>query len=211
MGELQVNKLKDIFLEGSRVKLLPASLEYLDQLFNASNYPEIWTYSPSMISKPEDLATAMIQWEKAKEQGLRYPFVILDKDSNTIVGSTSLLDISLQNKKLEIGGTWLDPRVWRTRVNTECKYLLLKYCFEELDLLRVQFRTDSRNERSNKAILRIGARFEGSLRKEMILHDGYIRDSNVYSILDHEWQSVKARLIALLDEKENGDGSESIS
>lgn len=72
-----MNKLKDIFLEGSRVKLLPASLEYLDQLFNASNYPEIWTYSPSMISKPEDLATAMIQWEKAKEQGLRYPFVIL--------------------------------------------------------------------------------------------------------------------------------------
>lgn len=115
-----------------------------------------------------------------------------------IVGSTSYLNISLQNRSLEIGGTWLDPKVWRSSVNTECKYLLLKYGFEELNLIRVQFRTDTRNERSNRAIRRIGAQFEGTLRQEMIMHDGYIRDTHVYSILDKEWESVKARMLGNL-------------
>lgn len=188
----------DITLEGIRVKLLPASHEHLDGLFKASNHSEIWTYSPSTISNPEDLVTRMNQWMKSKEQGLRYPFVIFDKSTNEIVGSTSYIDISPQNRKLEIGGTWLDPKVWRTKVNTECKYLLLKYGFEELSLVRVQLRTDTRNERSNRAIQRIGAQFEGTLRQEMIMHDGYNRDSNVYSILDKEWEGTKARLLGYL-------------
>ena len=174
----------DITLEGCRVRLLPASHEHLDGLFKASNHSEIWTYSPSTVSKLEDLVTTMNQWMKSKDQGLRYPFVIFDKNTNEIVGSTSYLNISLQNRSLEIGGTWLDPKVWRSSVNTECKYLLLKYGFEELNLIRVQFRTDTRNERSNRAIRRIGAQFEGTLRQEMIMHDGYIRDTHVYSILD---------------------------
>lgn len=188
----------DISLEGKRVRLLPASHEHLDGLFKASNHSEIWTYSPSTMSKPEDLVTTMNQWMKSKEQGLRYPFVIFDKSTNEIVGSTSYLDISPQNRKLEIGGTWLDPKVWSTRVNTECKYLLLKYGFEEMNLVRVQLRTDSRNERSNRAIQRIGAQLEGTLRQEMILHDGYIRDSNVYSILDKEWETVRDKLLGYL-------------
>ncbi|WP_262685451.1 GNAT family N-acetyltransferase [Paenibacillus baimaensis] len=191
--------LKDeITLEGTRVRLLPASPEHLDGLFKASNHSEIWMYSPSTISKHEDLVSTMNQWMKSKEQGLRYPFVIIDKSTNEIVGSTGYIDFSPQNRECEIGGTWLDPRVWRTKVNTECKYLLLKYGFEELNLVRVQFRTDVRNERSNRAIQRIGAKFEGVLRQEMILHDGYVRDSNVYSILDKEWEDVKARLLGYL-------------
>lgn len=188
----------EITLEGNRVRLIPASHEHLDRLFKASNHSEIWTYSPSTINKLEDLAITMNKWMKSKEQGLRYPFVIFDKMTNEIVGSTSYLDISPQNRKLEIGGTWLDPGVWRTIVNTECKYLLLKYGFEQLSLVRVQFRTDSRNERSNRAIQRIGAQFEGTLRQEMIMQDGYYRDSNVYSILDKEWEGVKARLASYL-------------
>lgn len=188
----------NITLEGKRVKLLPASHEHLDGLFKASNHSDIWAYSPSTMSKLEDMVTTMDQLMKSKEQGLRYPFVVFDKSTNDIVGSTSYLDISPQNRKLEIGGTWLDPKVWRTRVNTECKYLLLKYGFEEMNLVRVQLRTDARNERSNHAIQRIGAQFEGTLRQEMILHDGYIRDSNVYSILDKEWEGVKARLLGYL-------------
>jgi RimJ/RimL family protein N-acetyltransferase len=188
----------DIQLEGERVSLLPALYEHLDGLLKASNHSEIWTYSPSTISKPEDLVITMNQWMKLKEQGLRYPFVIFDKNANEIVGSTSYLDISPQNRKLEIGGTWLDPKVWRTKVNTECKYLLLKYAFEEMSLVRVQFRTDARNERSNYAIQRIGATLEGTLRQEMILYDGYIRDSNVYSILDREWEGVRDKLLGYL-------------
>ncbi|WP_240421918.1 GNAT family N-acetyltransferase [Paenibacillus periandrae] len=188
----------EISLEGNRVRLIPASHEHLEGLFKASNHSDIWSYSPTCISKLEDLEDTMDQWMKSKEQGLRYPFVIFDKSTSEIVGSTSYLDISLLNRKLEIGGTWLDPKVWRTSVNTECKYLLLKYGFEDLNLIRVQFRTDTRNERSNLAIQRIGAQFEGTLRQEMIVREGYIRDSNVYSILDKEWEFVKAKLLDYL-------------
>ncbi|MUT65653.1 GNAT family N-acetyltransferase [Paenibacillus sp. NEAU-GSW1] len=191
----------DITLEGERVKLVPAAHEHLEGLFNASNHSDIWTFSPSIISKPEDLVTTMNQWMKLKEQGLRYPFVIFDKSTNEIVGSTSYLDISLLNKKLEIGGTWLAPKVWRTRINTECKFLLLEYGFENLKIVRVQFRTDTRNERSNKAIQRIGAQFEGTLRQELIMHDGYLRNSNVYSILEKEWADIKTKLLYYLNKE----------
>ncbi|MCG3772485.1 MAG: Ribosomal-protein-serine acetyltransferase [Nitrosomonadaceae bacterium] len=188
--------LKNITLEGNRVRLVPASHEHLDGLFKASNHIEIWTYSPSTITEPEDWVVTLNQWIKLREQGLRYPFVIFDKYTDEIIGSTSFMDISLPNRKLEIGGTWLDPKVWRSSINTECKYLLLKYAFEELNQIRVQFRTDARNERSNRAIQRIGAHFEGTLRQEMILHDGYKRDSNLYSILDTEWEGIKKKLVA---------------
>lgn len=191
--------LKDnLTLEGERVKLLPAALEHLDGLFKASYHSEIWTYSPTMINSQEELLATMNQWMILKEQGVRFPFVIVDKDTNEIVGSTSYLEISLPNRKLEIGGTWLDPKVWRTRINTECKFLLLRHGFEELNLVRVQFRTDSRNERSNRAILRIGAQFEGILRQEMIMRDGYLRSSSMYSILDKEWEVVKTKLVGYL-------------
>ncbi|MBD3920084.1 GNAT family N-acetyltransferase [Paenibacillus sp. PR3] len=189
----------NITLEGKRVRLIPASHEHLDDLFKASHYSELWTYSPSAIRTFDDMVLTINQWMKSREQGLRYPFVIVDKSTDEIVGSTSYLDISPQNRKLEIGGTWLDPKVWRTRVNTECKYLLLQYGFEQLDLIRVQFRTDARNERSNQAIQRLGAQFEGTLRQEIIMQDGYRRSSNVYSIVDNEWEVVKARLIGYLE------------
>ena len=188
----------EITLEGEHISLLPASYEHLEGLFKASNHQEIWTYSPSTISRIEDLEEIMEHWMEIKEQGLRYPFVISDKSTNEIVGSTSYLKISKKNKNLEIGGTWLNPSAWRTRVNTECKYLLLKYGFEKLNLVRVQFCTDARNERSNRAIQRIGAQFEGTLRHEMIMHDGFIRDTNVYSILDTEWEDVKLRFNDLM-------------
>jgi RimJ/RimL family protein N-acetyltransferase len=188
----------DITLEGKRVRLIPMSLEHLDALFEASNHSEIWKYSVSKVSKPEDLENMMNKDLELIEQGLEYPFVIFDKDTNEIVGSTSYLNISERHRKLEIGGTWLHPKVWRTRVNTECKYLLLKYGFEELNLIRVQLRTDIRNERSNRAIQRIGAQIEGILRQELILQDGHIRDSNVYSILDKEWETVRDKLLGYL-------------
>lgn len=95
----------------------------------------------------------------------------------------------------------MDPRVWRTGFNTERKYLLLEYGFEQLNLVRVQFRTDARNERSNRAIQRIGAHFEGTLRQEMIIRESYLRNSNVYSILDHEWAYIKVKLLDDLSEE----------
>lgn len=188
----------DIVLDGERVKLVPMSYEHSEELFKVANHSELWTYSPGNINKVEDMLNMINALLELKKQGLWYPFVILDKNTNRIVGSTSYLEISPQHRKLEIGGTWLDPMTWRTRVNTECKYLLLKYGFEKLGLVRIQLRTDSRNERSNRAIQRIGAKYEGTLRQELINHDGHKRDSNIYSILDLEWEAVKRNFLELL-------------
>ncbi len=105
-----------------------------------------------------------------------------------------MINISVPNRSLEIGWTWYHPSVWRTRINTECKYLLLKYCFEQLQTVRVQFCADKRNTRSNQAIQRLGAIKEGELRRNRILNDGYIRDTCVYSIVDAEWPQIKLKL-----------------
>ena len=121
-------------------------------------------------------------------------FTIIDKETNRPVGSTRYMDITLPNRGLEIGWTWLTPSVWRTRMNTECKYLLLKHGFEELNLLRIQLKTDSRNLRSQRAMERLGAVREGVLRRHRLLSDGYQRDTVYYSILAEEWAGVKARL-----------------
>ncbi len=117
-----------------------------------------------------------------------------------IVGSTRLFDLSAEHRGLEIGSTWLNPSVWRTRVNTECKYLLLREAFEHLDMLRVQIKTDLRNLQSQAAIERIGAVKEGILRKHRILHDGYVRDTVMYSITNDEWPDVRIRLESMLEQ-----------
>lgn len=126
------------------------------------------------------------------------PFVGIDKESNEIVGMTHFEDVSLENRRLEIVWTWYSKRVWGTRVNTEAKLLLLCYCFEVLNLVRVQFTVDTRNLRSRKAVLRIGAKEEGILRKCGILYNGYVRDMVYYSIINDEWSNVKTRFAELL-------------
>jgi RimJ/RimL family protein N-acetyltransferase len=119
-------------------------------------------------------------------------------DSDRILGSTRFYALSKQNRNLEIGYTWIDPSVWRSAVNTECKYLLLRHAFDALGCLRVALRTDSRNQRSQRAIERLGATREGVLRKHMILGDGYVRDTVYYSVIDTDWPRVKAFLEAEL-------------
>ena len=167
-------------------------------MFEAGNYPEIWTYMPQNSSSLEDMEEIVEGALAQMVTGAELPFSIVDQMSGKIVGSTRFLDISPANRSLEIGWTWLTPEVWRTRINTECKYLLLKHCFETLGTIRVQLKTDSRNLRSQAAMERIGAIREGVLRKHRILPDGYIRDSVYFSIVDDEWPKVKARLEAML-------------
>lgn len=108
------------------------------------------------------------------------------------------MDIDYQQKRLEIGFTWITPTKWRTPINTECKYLLLKYAFEQLSVNRVQIKTDHENKRSQAAIERLGAKKEGILRNHMIRSNGTIRNTVVYSIIDSEWSDVKLRLEGLL-------------
>src|SRR5699024_8727811 len=132
-------------------------VNHIQELFDAGNTPNIWSYMPIKVQSIEDMRYLVNGALQAREQGTEFPFVIFDKDSGEIVGSTRFLNISIPNSNLEIGWTWLSPKVWRTSINTECKYLLLKHCFEMLGAIRVQLKTDSRNVRSQQAIERIGA------------------------------------------------------
>ncbi|MEH7585108.1 GNAT family N-acetyltransferase [Priestia megaterium] len=186
--------LKSGELVGTAVKLVPLGKMHEQGLYEAAKPKEIWEHLPVKVRSLSDMKRLVENALKAKQEGRELPFAVFDIKSHSIVGSTRFLDISLPNKSVEIGWTWYHPSVWRTRVNTECKYLLLKYCFEELKLHRVQFKTDVRNNRSREAIKRLGATQEGISRKHMVLPDGYVRDSVIFSIIDDEWPFVKKRL-----------------
>ncbi len=135
---------------------------------------------------------------EGKESKKEFPFVVLSHNEQ-IIGSTRFLDISNTNKSLEIGWTWYSPAVWGTNTNTECKYLLLKHCFETMNLIRIQFKTDEQNIRSQKAIEKLGAVKEGILRNHMVRANGTYRNSVYYSIIDSEWRAVKTRLEDILE------------
>ena len=188
-------------LIGKHVRLLPLAEEHLEELLEAANAPEIWNYLPAaMPQTPEQLrAIATEAWEN-QAKGLEIPLVI--EANGKIVGSTRICDISLPNNNCEIGWTWLNPSVWRTPVNTECKYLLLSYLFDSQKLTRVFLKTDLRNTRSQNAIERLGAVREGVWRKHRIMHDGHIRSTVYFSILDDEWPAVKQHLEVKLSQNQ---------
>jgi RimJ/RimL family protein N-acetyltransferase len=129
-------------------------------------------------------------------RGTDLPFAVIFKQNGRAIGATRYLEIRPEHHGLEIGGTWYGVNYQRTVVNTECKYLLLRHAFETLGCIRVQFKADSRNERSIRALERIGAVREGMLRNHMILADGTIRHSVYFSIIESEWPAVKERLEA---------------
>ncbi len=191
-------EITPVVLMGDRVKILPMEDHHVQELFDAGINPDIWPYMPMKVQSIEDMKCLVNGALQARDQGSEFPFVILDKDSGKFVGSTRFLNISISNRNLEIGWTWLSPSVWRTRINTECKYLLLKHCFETLRTIRVQLKTDSRNVRSQQAIERLGAVKEGVLRNHMVMPDGYLRDSVFYSVINREWVLVKDKLENML-------------
>jgi len=184
---------------GEQAKLIPMNESHVQELFQAGCYPEIWEYMPVRVATLDDMKRLVEAALTARDKGSELPFVIVDQQTERIVGSTRFLEISIPNRSLEIGGTWLSPDVWRTRINTECKYLLLQHCFETLQCVRVQIKTDTRNIRSQQAIERIGAKKEGILRRHRILSDGYIRDTVCYSVIDEEWPEVKQMLQGYLN------------
>jgi RimJ/RimL family protein N-acetyltransferase len=186
--------VQPVILTGKRVQLVPMMEEHIEGLYEAGRFPEIWTYMTKAVQSFEDMRNWVTEALTEKEKGTELPFTVIDLETNRIVGSTRFLNISPANRNLEIGWTWYTPAVWRTCVNTECKYLLLKHSFETLHTIRVQLKTDSRNLRSQQAIQRIGGILEGILRNDRILHDGYVRSSVYFSILAEEWPEVKKRL-----------------
>lgn len=189
---MEVNmQLNELMLEGTRIRIEPLQFEHISKLWDSTITEEVWRYLPNRFSSIEELIKIYETSLQNKILGTEFPLIVFDKTLDKYVGSTRFLNISLENRNLEIGWTWYFPEVWSTRVNTECKYLLLKYCFEDLDLLRVQLKADTRNQRSNKAIERIGAKREGELRKDRIMQDGFIRNAYIYSILSNEWDDLK--------------------
>lgn len=189
-------------LIGHRTMLTPLELRHIDQLYEAASDPAVWTYMPMRIQTADDMLALVTDALAARQSGHEFPFVIIDQQKGKVVGSTRFLDISPANRSLEIGWTWLAPAAWRTSINTEAKYLLLRHCFESLRTIRVQFKTDSRNTRSQQAIERIGGVREGVLRRHRILQNGYIRDSVYYSIIDQEWPTVKTALEQRLEQRQ---------
>ncbi|WP_180322333.1 GNAT family N-acetyltransferase [Mesobacillus foraminis] len=181
-------------LTGNYVKLIPMEIKHVQELYEIGTDKKIWTYLPKTIETFDQMKSFVEEALDKQEAGTELPFVIVHRESNKVIGSTRFLEISDIRKSIEIGWTWLTPSVWRTPVNTECKYVLLKYCFETLKMIRVQFKTDEKNIRSQKAIERIGGVKEGILRNHMIRKDGTYRHSVFYSIIDSEWVSVKSRL-----------------
>jgi len=185
-------------LENDIVLLRPLAKEDVEGLLVAGSYPEIWPYLSTVIEKEADVHNFVEKALSKKEKMEEFPFVIVDKLSGEIIGSTRYMDIDCKHKRLEIGTTWLTPACWRSAVNTNCKYLLLSYCFEVLCLQRVQIKTDHENIRSQKAIERIGATKEGILRNHMVRKDGSTRHTVMYSITIEEWLEVKAQIESLL-------------
>ncbi len=194
-------EIASVTLEGKHVRLVPPDFKYENDLVKAAQPKEIWDF---IATAPGQTQAEMHAWiQQAIDDtanGARIWFVIVRKSDERVIGATSYMDIHVQSRCLEIGGTWLTPDVWRTPMNTECKYLLLRHAFENLGCLRVQLKTDLRNVRSQKAIERLGAVKEGILRKHMITRTGYIRDTVMYSIIDTEWGAVKARLENFLNQ-----------
>lgn len=188
-----------VVLQGRWVALVPLSKDHVPHLLSAAKDPRIWTYmrtGPRVTA--ESLSEMVDQVLQSQEAGLDLPFTTFYRPHGTAVGMTRFLDIRRSDRGVEIGGTWLDPRHWRTPVNTESKYLMLRHAFEVEGCLRVQLKTDVRNLRSQQAIERLGAKREGVFRKHLVLSDGHVRDSVFYSITDDEWPAVRARLEGLL-------------
>ena len=188
-------EVKPVILTGKYVRLEPMTEAHVPGLTAIGLEESIWEHMLYGEMRSEE---DMRAWVRSILSGSDLPFVAIHLASGRVAGATRYLNIYPAHRGLEIGGTWYGLEFQRTAVNTECKYLLLKYAFETLGCIRVQLKTDSRNERSQRAIERIGAKREGVLRNHMILPDGRFRDSVYYSIIDSEWQGVKARLEEML-------------
>ena len=195
-----MNFNEKIILENDRVRLEPLTIHHFDELLPISiESPNLLEFSPSLFGSSKMLKENLEIAVQARNSNLRYPFAIFDKQQNRFVGSTSFGNISTKDSRLEIGWTWIDEKTQGTGLNKQCKLLLLSYAFGKLSAQRIEFKTDSRNIQSKKAIEKIGGTYEGTFRSHTLMRDGYRRDTAYYSILSNEWPEIKSEIF-----KENG-------
>ncbi len=190
---MAVNIFEEIILENDRIKLIPMQLSHSQELHKI-NHESIWSY---MLFQATNEAL-MEEWVKSaidsRNALTSIPFIVVLKATDEVMGSTRIQHIDYERQSCEIGATWFGTKAQRTFINSDSKYLLLEFCFEVLNVMRVQIRADERNERSNRAIERLGFTKEGVIRKERRLH-GVARNIVVYSIIDEEWPEVKENLL----------------
>lgn len=188
-------------LEGTTIQLVPMDESHVEELAKVLRNPNIWEFTWRKITSDEQVQDLITTAFTNQKNGSQIPFVIIEKASGQIVGTTRIMHPDLVHRNAEIGCTWISPDYWRTSVNTEAKSLLLHYCFEELKLIRVEFTVVKTNLRSQRAVERLGAVKEGVLRQHRIRSDDSIHDNVVFSILDNEWAAVKENLNYLLNVK----------
>ena len=192
--------LSPFSLEGTHVRLEPLRAEHAAQLWEIAknDLADLFAWIPYKLESLGDFEQFNAQILDEQRRGLTVPFATFERATNQIVGTTRYMNMDLANRKVEIGSTWIAPPWQRTVINTEAKYLMLRHAFEVWNCLRVELKTDAMNQRSRQAILRLGAKEEGTLRKHMLTWNGRQRDSVYFSILDTEWPKVKADLRAKL-------------
>lgn len=191
-------RVAPVTLAGNLVRLEPLGLDHVPGLAEVALDPAIWDWMFIRPTHEDDLRAWAEAAIAARETGAELPFATVDCASGRPIGSTRFMNIALEHARVEIGWTWLAPAWQRTGANREAKLLMLRHAFDELRCRRVEFKTDSRNDRSRAALLAIGATFEGISRNHMVMPDGRMRHSAWYSVIDEEWPAVRARLEASL-------------
>lgn len=189
--------LKPISLETSLIKLVPMTLQHLNDYCLAGNYPQVWQHMPVNRSQHHDIARPWME-EAINEmaQGLQLAFITIDKKTDKVVGSTRLFRYNKKDRTIELGHTFITPKFQRSHVNSHAKYLMLQHAFEQLKIARVEICTHEHNQQSRNAIARIGGHFEGILRKNRRATNGDYRNTAMFSIIDDEWSQVKDNLLA---------------
>lgn len=187
--------VEPVVLEGSNARLEPMRVDHLPALYKVGLVPELWELTANIVESEADLERYVRSALADQALGTAVPFVTVDRSSGAVVGSTRFGNIDRPNRKVEIGWTWINPKWQRTAINTEAKLLMLTHAFEHWKCIRVELKTDLKNERSQAAMIRIGCTKEGVLRNHMITESGRYRDSVYFSVIESEWPAVKERLL----------------
>lgn len=186
--------LKDIELESRNVKLIPLTEQHAGALVEAATDGELWKLWYTSVPDAGGVDAYISEALEQKAKGRALPFVVIDRSSGKVIGSTRFCNADPVNQRVEIGYTWYSKRYQRTACNTECKLLLLTHAFETLEAIAVELRTHWHNQASRTAIARLGAKQDGVLRNHQKLANGGYRDTVVFSIINIEWPSVKEGL-----------------
>ena len=200
-----------VTLEGSVVRLEPIRGEHAELFWDVAkdDLEDIFRWIPYSMQTPADFDALIAKAQQEQDRGESVVFATVEQSSGHTIGSTRFMNIDRANRRVEVGSTWIAPAWQRTAVNTEAKYLMLRHAFEVWKCIRVELKTDALNQKSRNAILRIGAKEEGTLRRHLITCTGRVRDTVYFSILDNEWPEAKQKLERLLNRQSSQSPSRS--